>query len=82
MRPIDADALRAETCAECTLHGEKCLGDDCDWDSIYHIDHAPTVDAIPVEWIRNVQKNWILTREDMEFRDWLIERWQKEQEAR
>ena len=37
------------------------------------------VDAIPVEWLRNVHKNWILTRDDMEFRHWLIERWQKEQ---
>lgn len=47
MRLIDADALRAGTCAECALVGEKCLGDECDWDSIKHIDEAPTVDAVP-----------------------------------
>jgi len=41
----------------------------------------PTIDAIPVEWLRNIHKNSILTRNDMEFRDWLIEKWQKEQEA-
>ena len=53
MRLIDADALHAATCAECTLQGNECLGDDyCDWDSIYHINHAPTIDAIPVEWLR------------------------------
>lgn len=46
------------------------------------IDNAPAVDAIPVEWLRNVHNNWLLTPDDMEFRDWLIERWQKEQEAR
>jgi len=40
------------------------------------------VDAIPVKWLRNVHKNSILTREDMEFRDWLIERWHDDQEAR
>ena len=51
MRLIDADELRAGTCAECALKGEKCLGDDCDWDSVWHIDHAPTVPAIPLAWL-------------------------------
>jgi hypothetical protein len=41
----------------------------------------PTIDAIPVEWLRSVHENWLLTPDEMEFRDWLIERWQKEQEA-
>lgn len=40
----------------------------------------PAIPSIPVEWLRNVHKNWILTRNDMEFRDWLIERWHGEQE--
>lgn len=40
------------------------------------------VDAVPVEWLQNVHKDWILSRDDIEFRDWLIEKWQKEQEAR
>lgn len=48
MRLIDADALRHSHCVECTLYPYKCLGKDCDWGSIYHIDHAPTVDAEPV----------------------------------
>lgn len=77
MRLVDADAL---------LKRKGCV-----YDSEGHvlfavgtgdIVHAPTIDAIPVEWLRNVHKNWILTRDDMEFRDWLIEKWQKEQEAR
>ena len=48
MRLIDADELRHSHCVECTLYPDKCLGKDCDWGSIYHIDHAPTVDAEPV----------------------------------
>ena len=42
-RLIDADKLRHSHCAECTLYPDKCLGDECDWDAIYHIDHAKTV---------------------------------------
>ena len=44
MRLIDADELRHSHCVECTLYPDKCLGKDCDWGSIYHIDHAPTVE--------------------------------------
>ena len=46
-RLIDADALRLSHCVECTLHPDKCLKDECDWGSIYHIDHATTI--IPAE---------------------------------
>ena len=47
-RLIDAEALRHSHCVECTLYYEnKCLGKECDWDCIYHIDHAETV--IPAE---------------------------------
>lgn len=48
-RLIDADALRLTHCTECTLWGKTCFGNnqDCDWDCIYHIDHAETV--IPAE---------------------------------
>ena len=42
-RLIDADRLRHSHCAECTLYPDNCLGDECDWDSIFHIDHAPTI---------------------------------------
>lgn len=76
MRLIDADALRAATCAECALKGEKCLGDDCDWDSIYHIDHAPTVDAIPVEWLREKMKTPLITSANP-F-DYVLDAWEQE----
>ena len=58
MRLIDADELRYSHCVECALYPDKCLGKDCDWGSIYHIDHAPTVEAIPVEWIRKYIKEY------------------------
>lgn len=43
---------------------------------------APTIDAIPVEWLKKVRKGDNLTLEDVETIDWLISWWQKEQEAR
>lgn len=46
-RLIDADKLKESHCVECTLYPDRCLGDNCDWSSIYHLDHAPTV--IPAE---------------------------------
>lgn len=50
-RLIDADAMKLSHCKECTLYPDNCLGDDCDWESIAHIDMMPTVDAVPVEYI-------------------------------
>lgn len=48
MRLIDADALKLSHCKECTLYPNNCLGDDCDWESIAHINMMPTIDAVPV----------------------------------
>ena len=48
MRLIDADALKLSHCKECTLYPNNCLGDDCDWESIAHINMMQTVDAVPV----------------------------------
>ena len=83
MRLIDADALRAGTCAECALVGEKCLGDECDWDSIKHIDEAPTIDAIPVVWLKGIrdimQKQSSRAAADLLSR--VIEMWENEQEG-
>ena len=83
MRLIDADALRAGMCAECALVGEKCLGDECDWDSIKHIDKAPTVKAIPVVWLKGIrdimQKQSSRAAADLLSR--VIEMWENEQEG-
>ena len=51
MRLIDADNLKLGICKECTLYPDKCLNENCDRDSIYHIGIEPTVEAIPIEWI-------------------------------
>ena len=40
------------------------------------------VDAIPVEWLREIRKGDNLTLEDVETIDWLISWWHKEQEGR
>lgn len=53
MRLIDANNLKLGLCEECKLYPDKCLKDNCDWNSIYHIKIEPTVDAIPIEWIEN-----------------------------
>ena len=58
MRLIDGDELRHSHCVECTLYPDKCLGKDCDWGSIYHIDHAPTVEAIPISWLQTKADSW------------------------
>ena len=60
MRMIDADALKLSHCKECTLYPDKCLGDDCDWGSIAHINMMPTVEAEPVKhghWIMEFEND-------------------------
>ena len=55
MRLIDADELARSHCVECTYyHTGKCLGKECDWDSIGHIRDAKTIDAIPIDYINTV----------------------------
>ena len=44
---IDRDVLKRSHCVECTLYPDRCLGEDCDWGSIYHLEHTSTV--IPAE---------------------------------
>lgn len=69
MRLIDADALLAN-------QPEGCYRTS-DW-----INAAPTVDAIPVEWLRNLCAIAKMTTDDEMFVDWLIQTWQEEQEAK
>ncbi len=44
-------------------------------------DIAPTIDAIPVEWLEKVRKDDRLTIDDVETIDLILTWWQKEQEA-
>lgn len=90
-RPIDADALAKEFDEKCSnecgcceyavtkivLVGRtKCrIFERCGL-----IANAPTVDAIPVEWLRNLCVIVKMDTEDKIFIDWLIQTWQEEQE--
>ena len=47
-RLIDANALKLSHCKECALYPDKCMGKDCDWGAIIHINAMPTIDAVPV----------------------------------
>ena len=77
MRLIDADALlKRKGCAydsEGHLLYAVGTGD---------IVHAPTIDAIPVEWIiKWSNKRYRVTQGDVSIVD-VLEAWQREQEAR
>ena len=95
MKLIDADALRkafydkcVEECACCKessgptviVARVKCKSHDhCGL-----LDAAPTIDAIPVEWIEHFRQEAILNGDGLgrDMLDWLLGAWQKEQEAR
>ena len=80
-RLIDADALKAAM---------KAVKSGLDFPLSTYLkriiamilDGAPTVDAIPVEWLREVRNDDKLTLDDVETIDLLLAWWQKEQEAR
>lgn len=73
MRPIDADALRIV--ARGKNHRRKYVFAD--------ITDAPTIPAIPVEWIfEQMQILHELHNKNEYVLQWLMELWQKEQEAR
>ena len=83
MRPIDADALCAHIEKEfdgvCVYDGSgnEAAREFCDM-----VDIAPTIDAIPVEWLRKVRNDDKLTLDDVETIDLLLAWWQKGQVAR
>ena len=79
-RPIDADALRLMKVEECAGHSiEYAMG----WKAcIEWIKDTPTIDAIPVEWLKKVRKDNRFTIDDVETIDLILTWWQKEQEAR
>ena len=83
-RLIEADALKSALAHAakdyCNRNGPMRT---IDFESL--IDKAPTIDAIPVEWLRSQLKN---NPNDIESAyddiciNELIDKWQKEQEAR
>ena len=78
MRLIDADALPNELFKK-HVHDEEELEPMLYFeDAVKVVENAPTIDAIPVEWLRKWPKS---LREGAYVRDILTD-WQKEQEAR
>lgn len=87
-RFIDADALReywhiSEKCEECHWNNRDCskpsyysLHDICEG-----IDEVPTIDAIPVEWLKGLMLSTDDDVDKVEFA-WIMREWQKEQGAR
>lgn len=75
MRLVDADALKDKA-----FGGRKGLVHSSD------IDAAPTIDAIPVEWLRDVLEEAKefprVEHETIAAIPYLIHRWHQEQEAR
>lgn len=69
MKAIDADALRIVTRGK-NHHRKYVLADITD---------APTIGAIPVEWLR--KKREVAIWQFAAAIDWLLSDWQKEQEA-
>lgn len=79
MRLVDADALERQIqeayCAECDdYNGIRCRACGVD-DALIQVDAAPTIDAIPVEWLMD-----LANRGDFVYS--AVVRWKHEQEAR
>lgn len=83
MKPIDADALKDNM-----FH---CAAPEMVWgrgDIEHKINEMPTIDAIPVEWLKAQESSYTGDVSDIgksvrngTIKD-LIQKWQKEQEAR
>lgn len=84
MRMIDADALietmefHVTTMSVCSTTIEARAKGEMKRTCIADVANAPTIDAIPVEWLRKWPKS---LREGAYVHDILTD-WQKEQEAR
>lgn len=92
MRRIDADALKEhfadmQKYEKCACNFEDGRGEpSTNWYCVEDaVDNAPTVEAIPVGWLRSVQKDSTCDAAIMPFHEaigWIIEMWKNEQEAR
>lgn len=83
MRLIDADALVAKQANIAKTFARSDAQKSLMGRVMYNTESAPTIDAIPVEWL-NKQCEMADDRGDMEMTDaisWLIQTWHEEQEA-
>ena len=78
MRPVDADALmRIHKLETSTIGKDWTVGD-----LATAIELAPTINAIPVEWLRDWQDEVGMLNEWWPIIERIITIWQEEQEAR
>lgn len=88
MRLIDADALiktmefHVTTMSVCSTTIEARAKGEMKRTCIADVANAPTIPAIPVEWLRNIEVVAEMAIDDRMFVEWLLSEWQKEQEVR
>ncbi len=87
-RLIDADALietmefHVTTMSVCSTTIEARAKGEMKRTCIADVANAPTIDAIPVEWLKKMRDDDRLTIDDVETIDLILAWWQKEKEAR
>ena len=85
VRLIDADALPNELFKKHVHDGEELEPMIYFEDAVKVVEDAPTIDAIPVEWLMKVLAEAnefpISERETIVAIPYLVKRWQKEQEG-
>ncbi len=79
---IDADALIAKQASIAKTFARSDAQKSLIGRVMYNTEKSPTIDAIPVEWLRNLCAIAKMETDDEIFIDWLIQTWQEEQEAR
>ena len=88
MRLIDADALKetmefhVTTMSVCSTTIEARAKGEMKRTCIADVANAPTIDAIPVEWLRKVMMNDVNDSNSSNAAFQILELWQQEQEAR
>lgn len=89
MRLVDADALYEEVADHVTsvsvcATAQQAIGQtDFKWRCLEDIHNAPTIDAIPVEWLREKMRGYASTLKSTETAAlvMVMQMWQKEQEG-
>ena len=84
MRVIDADALPNELFKKHVHDGEELEPMLYFEDAVKVVENAPTIDAIPVEWMRDKMRGYASSLKSTETAAlvMVMQMWQKEQEAR
>jgi hypothetical protein len=78
---VDADALPSKLFRKHVHDGEELEPMMYFEDAVKVVEDAPTIPAIPVEWLRNLCAIAKMETDDEIFIGWLIQTWQEEQET-